>query len=77
MGKGCKTVLRTPSNLTQTNTRKNSYTCGTKKCMGSFKKSFTEEMEKTLVKHILELESQLFGVTCLDLRILAFKPAVR
>ena len=32
-------------------------------------------MENDLVSHVLQLESRLFGVTCLDLRRLAFQIA--
>lgn len=56
---------------------KNSYAYGTKKCMSNFKKSLTEEMEKPLIKHILELESYLFGVTSRDLGVLIYKLAER
>lgn len=43
----------------------------------SFQTTFPKEMEKELVKYILELETMMFGLTTNDVRLLAYQLAVR
>ena len=47
------------------------------KSLGRFRPIFNEDLEKSLVAHILDLESQLFGLTSADVRRLAFQLANR
>lgn len=56
---------------------KNMHARGVEKRLGRFQKSLTQDMEKCLVNHILDLESRLFGVTPRELRFLAYKLAER
>ena len=45
------------------------------KGLGRFRQCLDDTMESDLVNHVLQLESRLFGVTCLELRKLAFQIA--
>lgn len=56
---------------------KNMHARGVKKCLGRFRKSLSQDMEKGLVNHIFDLESRLFGVTPRELRLLVYKLAER
>lgn len=54
---------------------KNKFVNSVEKGLGRFRQCLDESMENDLVNHVLEMESRLFGVTCLDLRQLAFQIA--
>lgn len=45
--------------------------------MGRFKTVFSREQEEELVHHVLEMEKRFYGLTCLELRSLAFQLAER
>jgi hypothetical protein len=54
---------------------KNKFVHNVAKGLGRFRQCLDDSIENDLVNHVLELESQLFGVTCLELRKLAFQIA--
>jgi DDE superfamily endonuclease/helix-turn-helix, Psq domain len=51
---------------------KNKYVNATAKGLGRFRPSLDTDMERDLVQHLLEMESRLFGMNCIELRKLAF-----
>lgn len=55
--------------------RNNDLTLSTLKSLGRFKPVFSSSEEKSLVSHVLNMESRLFGISYKDLRSLAFELA--
>ncbi|KAK9747129.1 hypothetical protein QE152_g5609 [Popillia japonica] len=49
----------------------------TEKGLGRYQTTFSLEQERELVEYLLHLESMLFGLTCDDVRKLAYQLAVR
>lgn len=54
---------------------KNKFVNSTSKGLGRFRPALNEEMETDLVQHALRLESCLFGLTCVEMRKLAYQIA--
>ena len=54
---------------------KNKFVNSVSRGLGRFRPSLDCVMETDLVDHVLKLESRLFGITCVDLRKLAFEIA--
>ena len=55
----------------------NKYAIGNKKLLGSKMLTFTPELEKELTFYISNMETMLFGLTCLSVRSLAYQLAVK
>ncbi|KAG5893376.1 hypothetical protein JTB14_024495 [Gonioctena quinquepunctata] len=55
---------------------KNKQIIGTDKVLGRYLTTFSLEWERELVEYLLHLESMLFGLTCDDVRKLAYQLAV-
>ena len=51
---------------------KNKIATGTVKQLGRWLPAFPQEYETELDQHVLDLESRFFGLTCVDLRRLAY-----
>ena len=54
---------------------KNKYVNANAKGLGRFRRCLDEKLESDMVQHILNLEARLFGMTCVEVRKLAFEMA--
>lgn len=63
------------STLARRSGNKNKIAVGTKKHLGRFVSDLPPEFEVELKQHILDMESRFFGLTCLEVRQLAFQVA--
>jgi hypothetical protein len=51
---------------------KNKFVNSVSKGLGRFRSALDEQSESDLVRHVLDLETRLFGLSCIELRTLAF-----
>ncbi|KAJ4449390.1 hypothetical protein ANN_00789 [Periplaneta americana] len=56
---------------------KNKILRGTEKGLGRYKCTFDKNLERELVDHIKLLESRMFGLTAIEVRIFAYQLAER